>query len=804
MYIPTKFKFNRHVHRTNACRILEAFLSLLLSLSVFASVPDRVHAADFVYSPTTSYASGFKDKCEGQQWFINEIERLLNQQGKTLNTITSQYDLNDIYALGFAGMDSITTIPRAIGELKNLRHLFLSNNRITTIPAELYTLPNLETLDLSNNRITGSLSPSLANLTKLEVLSLWGNRISGAIIPVITSMTSLTNLDLSYNQLTGEIPAGISNLDNLLLFSASNNQLSGTLPPSLSGCDSLKALILWNNNLSGEIPAAYGSFLRLELLDLAGNSLSGSIPSELGGLTNLKELSLRGNQLTGTIPGSFAGLVNLEILDLNANTLSGNIPTGLAALIHMRKIDLSMNQFTGTLPDIFIGMSDLQWAHLHSNRLTGQAPDSLFDAQKNGADVDMHSNYMTGDTLKKIVKNADNFVDFAGTMQNYLYLPPYIQVPINTQIDAYALLVHKDSKTNLVNPAKAKLPLSGYACELISTNPNAADYVTLTTTATGFIIKTLKEIKLAEGIEFELRIVNNDGSVYSRTRFKITTDVPPVIPDPTPTPAPATPTPVPTPDSSQTPGGTGYYPYTPESPSPSQTPAPTIAPGQALIPYPPLDIDNFHGSAMSGYPDKTFRPDNLTTRAEAVQLLFNIIDMPDKEQAFTATGFTDIAASHWSAKAVHYLSVKNILTIFGNDTLNPTQSITRGEFIALVMRCLGPAAESGAGENAGGTLSDVTGHVYESYIRAAVSLRFITGYPDGTFQPNRSITRAEITVIINRLQGHNVQKGDFERIINPFTDITPAHWAYDSIMEATIPHYMMKDSEGNEYRRFTN
>ena len=775
-------------------RVVAVFLSLLLSLSIFISTPSPslAQTANFTPAPETDYAKQFIQSCEGQTWFINEIERLLNQQEKTLNKITSQSDLNDIYALGFAGAGTITKIPQAIGELKNLKHLFLSNNRISAIPPEIYSLTNLETLDLANNRIAEPLSPQLANLTKLEVLSLWGNSITGTIIPAITQMPALVNVDISYNNLTGTLPAELANLPKLIFFAASNNQLSGTLPPALSGSPNLKALILWNNNFSGSIPASYGSFLQLTLLDLAGNDLTGTIPSSLGTLSTLKELSLRANQLTGTIPSSLSNLTNLEILDLHSNTLSGGIPSGLSSLINMKKLDLSDNQFTGTLPDIFAAMPHLSWVHLEKNRLTGLAPDSLFTAQKNGCDVDLRSNYMTGDTLKQITKNADNFVDFASGMQNYLYLPPYIKVPVDTQINAYDMLTHRDSQTNLTNAAKAKLPLSAYTCTIISTDPDVLDYISLDITAQGFIIKVLQEIKLADAIEFEIRITDNTGSVYSSTRFKVTTDTPPVIPDPIPTPAPATPTPAP----GTNPGGIG-------GPGPLATIPPQRLPEderlETLIDTSKVHAEHYHANYFSGYPDKTFRPESLITREEALFVVYNITNKSDKAQVFPDAGYTDTDSNpaYWAGPAVRYLSAKQVLAIFEPDVLRPTRPITRGEFIAIVMRSLNQSVTTDK------TLSDIAGHPYEAYIRSAIALGFIAGYPDGSFKPDQSIARAEVTVILNALLGRSVQRGDFERVINPFTDITPDYWAYEHIMEASCPHYVMRDSEGNEYRRFT-
>lgn len=71
---------------------------MLESLGGFAT---SAQAAGFQLKPTASaYAKAFIQQSEGQQWFIEEVERLLNIQEKSLNTIQSQEDLNQILTLG--------------------------------------------------------------------------------------------------------------------------------------------------------------------------------------------------------------------------------------------------------------------------------------------------------------------------------------------------------------------------------------------------------------------------------------------------------------------------------------------------------------------------------------------------------------------------------------------------------------------------------------------------------------------------------------------------------------------------------
>jgi len=158
--------------------------------------------------------------------------------------------------------------------------------------------------------------------------------------------------------------------------------------------------------------------------------------------------------------------------------------------------------------------------------------------------------------------------------------------------------------------------------------------------------------------------------------------------------------------------------------------------------------------------------------------------------------FSDVAYGSWYAQAVNYLAHMNILLGYPDGTFRPNASITRAEFTAIVVRFFG------AGASGQSNFSDVSPtHWASIYINAAFSNGWILGHQDGTFRPDNAITRAEAVVIINRLLG---------RIANPetirdslgnmrvFSDLTSAHWAFYNIMEASISHTYRIDQHDNE------
>lgn len=104
--------------------------------------------------------------------------------------------------------------------------------------------------------------------------------------------------------------------------------------------------------------------------------------------------------------------------------------------------------------------------------------------------------------------------------------------------------------------------------------------------------------------------------------------------------------------------------------------------------------------------------------------------------------FEDIA-SHWSKGDVESLAAKMIVTGRTEHTFVPNASVTRAEFAALVVRALGLSANAESSSFKDVASSDW----YAGAVQAAVDSGIITGYTDGTFKPNRTITREEMAVM---------------------------------------------------------
>lgn len=193
------------------------------------------------------------------------------------------------------------------------------------------------------------------------------------------------------------------------------------------------------------------------------------------------------------------------------------------------------------------------------------------------------------------------------------------------------------------------------------------------------------------------------------------------------------------------------------------------------------DVDNdseqqttAHSAYISGYADGTFRPDAGITRAEATQLLYNQLN----SKSGYSKAFTDVEADAWYYDAVSLLAGKGAISGYTDGTFLPNNSITRAEFVTLVVRYAGLSTQ--------GTedFADVNGHWANTYIGAAVNAGYVGGYSDGTFQPDTAITRAEAVTILNRMLGRTIVESELNTLTMPFSDVSTSHWAYYNILEA--------------------
>ena len=202
---------------------------------------------------------------------------------------------------------------------------------------------------------------------------------------------------------------------------------------------------------------------------------------------------------------------------------------------------------------------------------------------------------------------------------------------------------------------------------------------------------------------------------------------------------------------------------------------------------------------LNGYEDNSFRPDANMTRAEVAQMFYNLLT--NKDVAVTVS-FTDVASDAWYAEAVNTLASLGMITGVGDNRYEPDRSITRAEFTAIAMRFAD--LETG-GDN---IFSDVAENAwYYDYVVGSIQYGWITGYPDGTFRPENTITRAEVTTIVNRMLGRSADRTfivEHADELRSFNDVTTSHWSYYAVMEATNAHNFTKDNGVETWNELSN
>jgi Leucine-rich repeat (LRR) protein len=248
----------------------------------------------------------------------NRLESLPPEIGKLTRLLSLRAENNRLKSL-----------PPEIGELTELRRITLHRNRLTGFPDEFWRLHNLQRLITAGNQLE-TLADGIGQLTHLQELKFggwypkWsqvlGNQLS-ELPPVIAELKNLQSLDLRNNQLS-ELPPVIAELKNLQSLDLRNNQLS-ELPPVIAELKNLQSLYLRNNQLS-ELPPVIAELKNLQSLDLRNNQLS-ELPPVIAELKNLQSLYLSGNQLS-ELPLSLVKLEKLTDVQVNGNPLTAIPP----------------------------------------------------------------------------------------------------------------------------------------------------------------------------------------------------------------------------------------------------------------------------------------------------------------------------------------------------------------------------------------------------------------------------------------------------------------------------------------------
>ena len=207
-----------------------------------------------------------------------------------------------------------------------------------------------------------------------------------------------------------------------------------------------------------------------------------------------------------------------------------------------------------------------------------------------------------------------------------------------------------------------------------------------------------------------------------------------------------------------------------------------------------LNADD-HFAYVIGYPDGGVHPHATITRAETATVFFRLLTEKTRKDNLTKYhSFRDVPQGAWYNAAVATMAKLKIITGYPDGTFQPDAPVTRAEFAAIAARFDEKSARTTA------SFRDIYGHWAERYISRSAELGWIRGYTDNMFRPDQSITRAEAMALINRVLNRNPEsKDDLLRSMNIFNDnLDTAKWYYLDVQEAANSHDFIRKANGYE------
>lgn len=190
-----------------------------------------------------------------------------------------------------------------------------------------------------------------------------------------------------------------------------------------------------------------------------------------------------------------------------------------------------------------------------------------------------------------------------------------------------------------------------------------------------------------------------------------------------------------------------------------------------------------HYAYIVGYEDNTVRPNSYITRAEVATIFFRLMTDEFRDANWaTESIYSDVMVGSWYNNAICTATQASILTGYTDGTMQPNKNITRAEFAAIAARFL---SEEYEGED---MFTDISGHWAAEYINRAARAGWIKGNGDGKFRPNDLITRAEAVTLINAMLDRAPDKDHMLADMKTWIDNPETAWFYEAIQEATNSH----------------
>ncbi len=207
-----------------------------------------------------------------------------------------------------------------------------------------------------------------------------------------------------------------------------------------------------------------------------------------------------------------------------------------------------------------------------------------------------------------------------------------------------------------------------------------------------------------------------------------------------------------------------------------------------------------HFAYIVGYPDGNVKPGSSITRAEVATIFFRLLTEDVRTANSTqSNSLSDVSRGQWFNHAISTLSSMGIVKGNPDGTFDPDAPITRAEFAAIAARF------DDKNTNTTSNFSDIASHWAKDEIGVAANKGWINGYPDSTFRPDQYITRAEAMTLVNRVLNRLPDKSvDLLDDMIKWPDNADASvWYYLAVQEATNSHDYSDKSNADKYEKWT-
>jgi hypothetical protein len=155
--------------------------------------------------------------------------------------------------------------------------------------------------------------------------------------------------------------------------------------------------------------------------------------------------------------------------------------------------------------------------------------------------------------------------------------------------------------------------------------------------------------------------------------------------------------------------------------------------------------------------------------------------------------FNDIENVSWAKDAIEALYNKGIVSGYGNGLFAPNYSVTREQFVKMVIGALGIDTDA----DTTSLFSDVNGDEwYAPYIMTAARLGIVTGKDDGSFGVGESITRQDMAVMCTRALKAAGIDADAKTVVTFGDENSISNYAKDAVLQMAAAGYLTGDENG--------